>query len=244
MDKWCFSDEFGGPWHKPTYLTTLTGFLSWKKSRISGLAAALRLCYKNCATYSSWRKMMITTNDFKKGLVIQLDGAPCVLLEVSQHSPTARGGNTLIKFKYRNLLTKQVLEKTLKAGDKVDEADFEKRKGQFLYPDGDGGVFMDLENYEQYELNAEMFEPVQGFLLEGTEVVMGVFQGQVVSIEPPMTVELVISDTPPIIKNATATAQSKEAVLETGYTLQVPGYLETGERVKVDTREGRFVSRA
>ena len=187
---------------------------------------------------------MITTNDFKKGLVIQLDDAPCVLLDVSQHSPTARGGNTLIKFKYRNLLTKQVLEKTLKAGDKVDEADFEKRKGQFLYPDGEGGVFMDLESYEQYELNADMFAPVQGYLLEGTEVVMGLFQGLVVSVEPPMTVELVISDTPPIIKNATATAQTKEAVLETGYTLQVPGYLETGEKIKIDTREGRFVSRA
>lgn len=187
---------------------------------------------------------MITTNDFKKGLVIQLDNAPCVLLEVSQHSPTARGGNTLIKFKYRNLLTKQVLEKTLKAGDKVDEADFEKRKGQFLYPDGDGGVFMDMESYEQYELNSELFQPVQGFLLEGTEVVLGVFAGQVVSVEPPMTVELCISETPPVIRNATATAQTKEAILETGYTLQVPGYLEAGEKIKVDTREGRFVSRA
>lgn len=187
---------------------------------------------------------MIATTDFKKGLVIQLDNAPCVLLEVSQHSPTARGGNTLIKFKYRNLLTKQVLEKTLKAGDKVDEADFEKRKGQFLYPDGDGGVFMDMENYEQYELNSELFKPVQGFLLEGTEVVLGIFAGQVVSVEPPMTVELRISETPPVIKNATATAQTKEATLETGYTLQVPGYLEAGEKIKVDTREGRFVSRA
>jgi elongation factor P len=187
---------------------------------------------------------MITTNDFKKGLVIQLDGAPCVLLDVSQHSPTARGGNTLVKFKYRNLLTKQVLEKTLKAGDKVDEADFEKKKGQFLYPQDGGGVFMDLENYEQYELNDEMFEPVQGFLLEGAQVMLGVFEGQVVSVEPPMTVELTVSETAPAIKNATATAQTKEAVLETGYRLQVPGYLESGEKIKVDTREGRFVSRA
>jgi elongation factor P len=187
---------------------------------------------------------MITTADFKKGLVIQLESAPCVLLDVSQHSPTARGGNTLIKFKYRNLLTKQVLEKTLKAGDKVDEADFEKKKGQFLYPQDDGGIFMDLESYEQYELNAEMFEPVQGFLLEGAEVMLGVFEGQVVSIEPPMTVELTVSETAPAIRNATATAQTKEAILETGYRLQVPGYLESGEKIKVDTREGRFVSRA
>jgi elongation factor P len=187
---------------------------------------------------------MITTADFKKGLVIQLDSAPCVLLDVSQHSPTARGGNTLVKFKFRNLLTKQVLEKTLKAGEKVDEADFEKKKGQFLYPQDDGGIFMDLESYEQYELNAEMFEPVQGFLLEGAEVMLGVFEGQVVSVEPPMTVELIVSETAPAIRNATATAQTKEAILETGYRLQVPGYLESGEKIKVDTREGRFVSRA
>lgn len=187
---------------------------------------------------------MLTTADFKRGLVIQLDGAPCVLTDVTQHSPTARGGNTLIKIKYRNLLTKQVLEKTLKAGDKVDEADFEKRKGQFLYAQEDGGVFMDLENYEQYELGAELFEPVAGYLLEGTEVLLGLFQGLVVSVEPPMTVELTITETPPVIKNATATAQTKEALLETGMRLQVPGYLETGEAIKVDTREGRFVSRA
>jgi len=187
---------------------------------------------------------MLSTGDFKRGLVIQLDGAPCLLLDVTQHSPTARGGNTLVKTKFRNLLTKQVLEKTFKAGDKVDEADFEKRKGQFLYPQGDGGVFMDLESYEQYELNAELFEPIEGFLLEGTGVMLGLFQGQVVSVEPPMTVELTITETPPVIRNATATAQTKEALLETGLRLQVPGYLETGEVIKIDTRECRFVSRA
>ncbi|RMF46338.1 MAG: elongation factor P [Deltaproteobacteria bacterium] len=188
---------------------------------------------------------MYTTADFKKGLVILLDGAPCVLMDVSQHTPTARGANTLVKTKYRNLLTGQVLEKTFKAGDKVDEADFEKRKGQFLYAiSEDEGAFMDLESYEQYELGSDIFEPVKGYLLEGAEVVLGVFEGQVVSVEPPMTVELAISDTPPVIKNATATAQTKEATLETGLILQVPPYLEPGDRIKVDTRECRFVSRA
>ncbi|KIH76192.1 translation initiation factor 5A precursor (eIF-5A) [Geoalkalibacter ferrihydriticus] len=187
---------------------------------------------------------MILTNDLKRGLVIQLDQAPCLVLDVSFQSPSARGGNTLVKTKYRNLLTNQVLEKAFKAGDKVDEADFERRKGQFLYPSGDGGVFMDLENYEQYELNEELFTPVQGYLLEGAEVTLGVFQGQVVSVDPPMVVELVVTETAPAIKNATATAQTKEALLETGLRLQVPGYLESGEKIKVDTRDGRFVSRA
>ncbi|WP_432823511.1 elongation factor P [Trichloromonas sp.] len=187
---------------------------------------------------------MITTADFKRGLVIQLDNAPCLILDYTTQSPSARGGNTLVKIKYRNLLTAQVLEKTFKSGDKADEADFERRKGQFLYAAGDGGVFMDLENYEQYEINEELFEPVQGFLLEGADVQLGVFQGRVVSIDPPMTVELTVTETAPAIRNATATAQTKEALLETGLRIQVPGYLESGELIKVDTREGRFVSRA
>ncbi len=187
---------------------------------------------------------MILTNDLKRGLVIRLDQAPCLVLDVSFQSPSARGGNTLVKTKYRNLLTGQVLEKAFKAGDKVDEADFERRKGQFLYPAGEGAVFMELETYEQYELGEELFAPVRGFLLEGAEVTLGLYQGQVVSVDPPLVVELEVTETAPAIKNATATAQPKEAILETGMRIMVPSYLESGERVKVDTRDGRFISRA
>ena len=186
----------------------------------------------------------MTSNDLKRGQVILLDKSPCLVLDISSQSPSARGGSTLIKTKYRNLLTSQVLEKAFKAGDRVDAADFEKRKGQFLYADVDNGVFMDLENYEQYELGDEVYGPVKGYLIDGTEVILGVFEGQVVSIEPPMIVELLVTETTPAIKNATAQAQTKEATLETGLRLQVPSYLETDERVKVDTREKRYVSRA
>jgi elongation factor P len=186
----------------------------------------------------------MVSNDLKRGQVILLDNAPCLVLDTSSQSPSARGGSTLIKTKYRNLLTGQVLEKTFKAGDRVDAADFEKRKGQFLYADGDNGIFMDLESYEQYELGDEMYGPVKGYLTDGADVVLGVFEAQVVSIEPPMIVELLVTETAPAIKNATAQAQTKEATLETGLKIQVPGYLETDERVKVDTRECRFVSRA
>jgi elongation factor P len=189
-------------------------------------------------------KIIMISNDLKRGQVILLDKAPCLILDISSQSPSARGGSTLIKTKYRNLLTSQVLEKTFKAGDRVDSADFEKRNGQFLYADGGNGVFMDLENYEQYELGDEIYGPVKGYLVDGSEVVLGVFEGQVVSIEPPMIVELLVTETAPAIKNATAQAQTKEAVLETGLRLQVPSYLEADEKVKVDTRECRFVSRA
>ena len=186
----------------------------------------------------------MNANDLKRGQIIQLDKAPCLVLEVSSQSPSARGGSTLIKTKYRNLLTGQVLEKAFKTGERVEEADFEKRKGQFLYAEAETGIFMDMETFEQYQLGEELFEPVRGFLLEGAEVMLGLYQGMVVSVEPPMTVELVVTETDPVIKNATAQAQAKDAVLETGLKIQVPAYLSTGERVKVDTREGRFVSRA
>lgn len=185
----------------------------------------------------------MTSNDLKRGQVILLENAPCLVLDVASQSPSARGGSTLIKTKYRNLLTGQVLEKAFKGGERVDAADFEKRKGQFLYADGDSGIFMDMENYEQYELGDEMYGPVKGYLLDGAEVVLGVFEGQVVSVEAPMTVELLVTETAPAIKNATAQAQTKEAVLETGLKIQVPAYLESNEKVKIDTREGRFVSR-
>ncbi len=187
---------------------------------------------------------MINASDLKRGLVIQLDDAPCIVLDVSFQSPTARGGNTLVKTKYRNMLGGQVLNKTFKSGDKLDEADFARRKGQFLYASGELGVFMDQDSFEQYEIGGELYEAVKGYLLEGGEVSLGIFNDLVVSLETPQVVELSVAETAPALKNATATAQTKEAILETGITIQVPGYLESGEKVKIDTREGRFISRA
>ncbi|QOX77924.1 elongation factor P [Trichlorobacter lovleyi] len=187
---------------------------------------------------------MYTTSDFKKGLVIQLEGAPCLLLDVTIQSPSARGANTMVKTRYRNLLTGQVLDRTFRSGDKVEEADYERHKGQFLYADGERGIFMDLETYEQFEMDEEAFSAISPFLLEGTEVTLGLFQGRMVMAEPPMVVELTVTDTAPIIKHATATAETKDAILETGLKLKVPPYLENGVKIKVDTRDGRFLSRA
>jgi elongation factor P len=187
---------------------------------------------------------MVQASDLKRGMVMQLDGAPCRLIDVTLQSPSARGANLMVKVRYRNLLTDQVLDKTLRGGDKVNEADFERRKGQYLYAAGDNGVFMDLESYEQFEVGAELFEAIRGYLLDGTEVQLGLYQGRVVSIDPPMVVELMVVDTPPTIKGATAQAQLKEATLETGLKVLVPPYLASGEKIRVDTRDGHFVSRA
>ena len=187
---------------------------------------------------------MFTTSDFKKGLIIQLEGAPCMLTDVTVQSPTARGANTMVKTKYKNLITGQVLDRTFRSGDKVDEADFERHKGQFLYADGESGVFMDLETYEQFEMEPEKFALIAPHLLEGLEVQLGLFEGRMINVDLPMVVELTVTETPPAMKNATATAETKEATLETGLKIKVPPYLEPGEKVKVDTRDGRFVSRA
>lgn len=173
-----------------------------------------------------------------------MDNAPCRLLDVNLQTPSARGANLMVKARYRNLLTDQVLDKTLRGSDKINEADFERRKGQYLYPTGDSGVFMDMESYEQFEVPPEIFDAVKGYLLEGSEATLGVYNGNVVSIDPPMVVELTVVETPPVIKGATAQAQSKEALLETGIKIQVPSYLQSGERIKVDTRDSRFISRA
>lgn len=187
---------------------------------------------------------MVQASDLKRGMVMQIDGSPCRLLEVTLQSPSARGANLMVKVRYRNLLTDQVLDKTYRGGDKVTEADFERKKGQYLYASGEAGVFMDLESYDQFEVAPELFEPVKGYLLDGTEVLLGMYQGRVVSIDPPQVVELTVVDTPPTLKGATAQAQLKDALLETGLKIQVPPYLAPGERVRVDTRDGHFVSRA
>ena len=187
---------------------------------------------------------MIEASDFRRGVIFQHDAAPCLVVDVSFQSPTARGGNTLVKTKYRNLLTGQVLSGSFKSGDRFDAADFSRRKGQFLYAADDHGVFMDNESFEQYELGGDIYEDIRGYLLEGADVTLGVYKDQVVTIDVPQVVELRVTETAPAIRNATATAQTKEAVLETGISVQVPGYLESGEKIKVDTRECRFVSRA
>ena len=187
---------------------------------------------------------MPQASELKQGMILLIDTAPCRLLEVHKQAPSARGANLMVKTRYRNLLTNQVLDKTFRGGDKTELADFEKRNGQYLYADGNNGVFMDLETYDQYTVGEELFGAVRGYLLDGTQVVLGLYQGRVVSIDPPQVVELTVVDTPPSIKGATAQAQTKEAVLETGLTVQVPPYLGSGEKIKVDTRDGHFISRA
>ncbi len=186
---------------------------------------------------------MITTADFKKGVLIEVDNVPYLITDVAFQSPSARGANTMVKTKLKNMLTKQTLEKTFRSGDKVEEPNFESNPGQFLYREEDNFIFMDLSTYEQFPLSAETIGDAAYFLKDGLDLKIQIYNGEAVGLELPLSVELAVQETEPAIKGATAAAHTKSATLETGLQIQVPPYIEIGEIVKVDTRTQTFISR-
>jgi elongation factor P len=188
---------------------------------------------------------MISTGDFKRGLRILIDGDPYVILEVHVQSPSARGASSLSKLRVRNLRTAQVLDKTFRGGDRVEQPDLELRPVQFLYRDDSGFHFMDTQSYDQFALSADDLGDAAGYLTDGLDGIRSVvFNGKVISVDLPQTVVLRVVDTAPPLKGATAQAQTKPATLETGLVIQVPSYLDSDETVVVDTRDARFISRS
>jgi elongation factor P len=187
--------------------------------------------------------MMISATDIKRGTILDMDGAPWMVTDVSSQTPSARGASLLVKIKVKSLATGQALAKTLRGGDMVEEADCERRPIQYLYRQDQDFVFMDLETYDQFQLGADLLGDVSGYLVDGLELRSLLYNGDVLTVEPPTTVDLEITETAPAIKGATAQAQLKPATLETGVEVLVPPYLTTGERIRVDTRDGHFVER-
>ena len=187
---------------------------------------------------------MLSTGDFKRGLRILVDGDPYVILDVFVQTPSARGASSLTKVKVRNLRTGQVFDRTFRGGDRVDEPNLELRPVQFLYRDADGFHFMDTQSYEQFALSTDEVGDATGYLTDGLAGIRSVvFNERVISIDLPNTVVLRVVETAPSLKGATASAQTKPGTLETGLVIQLPAYMETGELVQVDTRDGRFVAR-
>jgi elongation factor P len=188
--------------------------------------------------------VLISASEIKRGLVLEIDKAPWLVIENSVQTPSARGASTLVKLKIKNLKTGQVLAKTLRSSDMIETADCERREAQFLYRDGEGYVFMDQATYEQFTLGAETLGSATGYLTEGIGVRSLLHRGEVIEVELPFTVELEVVDTSPVIRGATAQAQLKPATLQTGIQVMVPAYLTAGEKIRVDTRDGHFVGRA
>jgi len=164
---------------------------------------------------------------------------------INVQSPSARGAATFYKFRARNLITKQKVDITLRGGESMDEADFQRRPVKFMYSDQDFVHLLDDGNYEQYALPIEDLEDELKYMTEELEGIQAlIYNDQCVGIQLPFTVELTVTQCDPGIKGASATARTKPATLETGLVVQVPEYLGQGERIKVDTRTGDYLSRA
>jgi elongation factor P len=185
---------------------------------------------------------MISVNDFRTGLTIEVDGGIWRVLEF-QHVKPGKGA-AFVRSKLRNLRTGAIQEKTFRAGEKVERAQIDNRKMQYLYANGDQHVFMDNETYEQIELPASQIEYELKFLKENMEVYIMMFQGETLGIELPNTVELEVVATEPGIKGDTASGGSKPATLETGLVVQVPFFVNQGDRLIINTEDGSYVSRA
>jgi elongation factor P len=185
----------------------------------------------------------IEAMSFKRGLRIEIDGDPYLIMDVHFQSPSARGASTLVKVKMRNLRTDLVTDRTFRSSERVNEPDFERRPVQFLYRQGEELCFMDQQSYDQFTVGAELIGDGIGYISDGLECTCMLHNGKLLGIELPQFVEVSVAETQPVIPGATAKAQTKAATLETGAVVQVPPYIEAGEIVRVDTREGRFIAR-
>lgn len=188
--------------------------------------------------------MIVNVTEIARGDILEIDGHPWQVTEVSSQTPSARGASLLVKAKVKNLRTGQTLARTWRGGETATTAEVETRAAQFLYCQGDDFVFMDLASFDQITLGRRQVGDAAGYLLENLEVKTVHFQERVIALNLPLTVDLAVAETTPAIRGATAQAQLKPARVETGLTVMVPSYVEAGERIRVDTRDGRFVERA
>jgi elongation factor P len=185
---------------------------------------------------------LATTNDLKNGMTLNLDGQLWNVVEF-QHVKPGKGG-AFVRSKLKNVLTGQVVEKTFNAGVKVDVATVDKREMTYLYQDGADFVFMDSETYDQMPIAPETVGDAASYLLENSTAVVALHDSTPLYVELPASVELVVEYTEPGLQGDRSSAGNKPARLETGVEVQVPLFIGTGEKIKVDTRTGSYISRA
>jgi elongation factor P len=187
---------------------------------------------------------VVPAKDFKRRMVVEIDGAPHMIEHIQVQTPSARGAATLYKIKARNLKTRNRVEKSYRGTDSLAESSFERRPVQFLYRDGDGFHFMDSTDFNQFSFSVEDMEDQSPYMsdnMEGVEALM--VNDEPIAIEIPDTVELAIVDTAPGVRGNSATGRTKPATLSTGAIIQVPEHLDGGVNVKVDTRTGEYLGR-
>jgi elongation factor P len=183
----------------------------------------------------------VSTNDFKNGMTIELDGTLFQIIEF-QHVKPGKGG-AFVRTKLRNVKTGAVLDRTFNAGVKVGQAIVERRDFQYLFPEGGDFVFMDLQTFEQIHVPGSLMGSASNYLTQGGEAQVSLHDGVPISIDLPASLVLTITDTDPGAKGDTRTGAMKPATLETGVTVNVPLFLEEGEQIKVDTRSGEYIER-
>lgn len=184
----------------------------------------------------------ITTNDLKNGMSLDLDGDLFEVVEF-QHVKPGKGG-AFVRTTLKNVRTGAVVERTFRAGEKVERAMIDKREMQFLYRAGDDYVFMDNTTYDQLNVGPSSLGEAASYLVESAEAILKMYGDEIVGVELPAAVELVISETEPGIQGDRVSGARKPATLETGLVIQVPLFVEPGDRVKVDTRTGDYITRA
>jgi len=184
---------------------------------------------------------MASTSDFKNGLVLNIDGQLWQITEFQHVKPGK--GPAFVRTKLKNVLSGKVVDKTFNAGVKVDTATVDKRDMTYLYNDGGDFVFMDGETYDQIHISGDIVGDAASYLLENQEAMVAQNEGAVLYIELPASVELVVSHTEPGLQGDRSTGGTKPATLETGAEINVPLFLNTGDKIKVDTRDGRYLGR-
>jgi elongation factor P len=184
---------------------------------------------------------MPTTNDLKNGMTLNIDGNLMSVVEF-QHVKPGKGG-AFVRTKLKNVRTGRVLDKTFRADEPVEVAILEKRPMQFLYRDDLGFHFMDTETYEQSTVGDDAIGDAASYLVDGSTPSVTFYEGSPIGVELPAAVELAVTETEPGVKGDRVSGATKPATLETGATVQVPLFVETGDRVKVDTRTGQYLTR-
>jgi elongation factor P len=188
---------------------------------------------------------VVPAKDFKRRMVVEIDGAPHMIEQIQVQTPSARGAATLYKIKARNLKTKTRVDKSYRGTDGLNESSFERRPVQFLYRDGDGFYFMDAADFNQFSIPNDDLRDLSPYMTENMEGVESlVVDDEVIAIEIPDTVALEITETAPGVRGNSATGRTKPATLSTGAVVQVPEHLDQGVVVRVDTRTGEYLGRA
>ena len=185
---------------------------------------------------------MVSTNEFKTGLTVTIDNDPWQVVEFQHVQPGT--GAAFVRAKMRNLATGAVVERTFNAGERLPNANIDRRAMQYLYQEGEMYVFMDNETYEQLELTKEQLGNGINFLKENMDVKVTSFEGRILGVELPNTVELVVVETEPGIRGDTATGGNKPATMDTGYVVKVPLFINEGDHLLIDTRSGEYIQRA